>query len=288
MHASILQSLALVAATLAPLAIAIPMTHSMLLPGSHTASEITVVPSGGRVVHVGKDIHVVAANGTVIHVVATAARKSSKSTKARGLTQTGGWITDAQWLNPSDVPIASFKTSWTVPPAPVGKDDQLLYLFNCLEPGSGDAILQPVLQYGTSRLGGGEFWSVASWYLYDGAGVFTSSLVPVDVGQHLGAEIQLVGTSTGPAYSYTSQFTNIPGTGIIVSGAEEMKWASITLEAYGLTAMDDYPIGSTVFSGTSIDLVNGESPKIAWQIADDAADGISTKVSADGSIEISY
>ncbi|KAJ6561687.1 hypothetical protein B0H19DRAFT_1259338 [Mycena capillaripes] len=292
MRTSIIRSLgitALFASLLAPVALAFPVVNTVLTPGGYSdRTKITAVPPGGRIAHVGKDIHVHAANGTVVHIVTPTPHKSSPVTKARALAKTG-WITFASWFN-TGAPIGSFKTSWTVPPAPVGQHGQLLYLFNAIEPATGDAIMQPVLQYGISPAGGSQTqWGVASWYLFSDQ-IFHSSLIPVSVGQRLDGEVQLVGASTG--FDYNSQFTNIQGTGITVVGGEQLVWATITLEAYGVTVINDYPAGSTVFSGTNLELVSGEFPSITWSTLNDDADGLSTVVDVGGStsatIEIRY
>ncbi|KAF8310650.1 hypothetical protein DL93DRAFT_2084219 [Clavulina sp. PMI_390] len=52
-------------------------------------------------------------------------------------------------MNSYNSPINYFDTTWVVPRAPQRPNDgQLLFLFNSIEPALGDAILQPVLQYG--------------------------------------------------------------------------------------------------------------------------------------------
>ena len=48
--------------------------------------------------------------------------------------------------------------------------------------------LVPALQWGPSAAGGGEYWSVASWYVGGTSGAsFTASLVPVNAGDELTA-----------------------------------------------------------------------------------------------------
>jgi hypothetical protein len=52
---------------------------------------------------------------------------------------------------------------------------------------------------------------------------------------------------------------NIQGTGITVVGGEQLVWAAITLEPYRVAVISDYAAGSTVFSGTNLELVSGAS-----------------------------
>ncbi|KAJ7679297.1 hypothetical protein DFH06DRAFT_1415368 [Mycena polygramma] len=263
MRTSIIRSLvftALVAAILAPLALGAPAVNTVLTPGGLSdRTKITAVPPGGRIEHVGKKIHVIAANGTVLHVATPTPRTTSAATNAAALRQ--GWVTYASWSN-TGAPIGSFKSSWNVPKVPAGQHGELLYLFNSIEPAAGDAIMQPVLQYGISPAGGGQYWSVASWYIYQDQ-VFHSALVPVNVGQLLTGEIHLVGTSK-EGYAYNSRFTNIQATSFTIGGVEQLVWATVTLEAYGVTVINDYPAGSTVFSGTSLELTSGVFPAITW------------------------
>src|SRR5215469_10733241 len=76
-----------------------------------------------------------------------------------------GWITFASWYNHQGKPISYFGTDWNVPPAPTTYSGQTLFIFNSIEPASFDSILQPVLQFGPSAAGGGQFWAITSWYV---------------------------------------------------------------------------------------------------------------------------
>ncbi|KAJ7105024.1 hypothetical protein C8R44DRAFT_858749, partial [Mycena epipterygia] len=77
-------------------------------------------PAGGSsIAHIGADIHVIAAKASILHVVTPKATKVKAAGDRLGCT---------------------------------------VFLFNSIEPNSGDAILQPVLQYG-----GGAFWTLATW-----------------------------------------------------------------------------------------------------------------------------
>ena len=39
----------------------------------------------------------------------------------------------------------------------------VIFIFNGLEPTTENVIIQPVLQYGVSAAGGGNYWAIASW-----------------------------------------------------------------------------------------------------------------------------
>ena len=95
-----------------------------------------------------------------------------------------GWITYASWSNSTGTPVSSFSTQWYVPPAPIAEDGQIIFLFNGIQ--NSTMIYQPVLQWGVSAAGGGNYWAVASWYA-DGQGgpAFHSDLVRVNPGDLL-------------------------------------------------------------------------------------------------------
>ncbi|KAJ7624640.1 hypothetical protein FB45DRAFT_1005519 [Roridomyces roridus] len=272
-----------ISAILLPFAAAVPAarapTDRVLTPGGfRAASNITVIPTGGSLAHVGSEIHVFDSTGKVVSKHA-ATRQPTKTTPVA--PEETGWVADANWFN-NGVPIGSFKTTWSVPAVPASWVGQTIFLFNSIEPGTFDAIMQPVLQYGGSAAGGGQFWSVATWYLY-GDNTFFTTPVQVGVGQVLNGIVELVGTGAGNTFNYNSQFTNIGGTALTVVGGEELKWATLTLESYGVTGPSTYPAGSTVFSQTNLELSDGTFPSITWSTLSDPADGISTTVNTGGS-----
>lgn len=67
-----------------------------------------------------------------------------------------------QYQNPKKVSL--LYGEWAVPPAPPANDGQILYFWNGVEPDDNSAVLQPVLQWGSTPAGGGAYWAVASWY----------------------------------------------------------------------------------------------------------------------------
>ncbi|KAJ6465425.1 hypothetical protein C8R45DRAFT_1023135 [Mycena sanguinolenta] len=255
-------------------AIAAPATTQVLTPkGFRSASNAVEVPAGGKIVHVNEtNLHVLDSEGAVVHV--------ASKTSAAVVPEETGWVAYASFLN-TGAAIGSFKATWSVPPVPANFDGQTLFLFNSIEPATFDAIMQPVLQYGGSAAGGGEYWAVANWYLY-GDNTFFTTPVQVNPGQQLVGEVGLVGTS-GNTYNYNSAFTNLDVPSLTVDGGEELQWATITLETYSTTSSRDYPTGSTVFSGINLELSNGQFPSINWAVQSDPSDGITTTVNVEGS-----
>lgn len=190
-----------------------------------------------------------------------------------------GWVAYADWYNLGSSPISSFTTTWSVPPTPLTNHDQTVFLFNSIEPASGDAILQPVLQFGPSSAGGGSYWAVASWYLV-GSQTYYTNPVRVSVGQVLDGIITLT-SSIGSLYNYQTSFTNVAGTSLSAFASDELVWATETLEVYGTVASTDYPAGSTVFSGINIKTSAG-TPATVWLTTSDPSDGLTATVNTQG------
>jgi len=176
----------------------------------------------------------------------------------------GGWVTWATWVNATGSTISSFATTWKVPPPPTTQSGQLIYLFNALEDGTGSVILQPVLQWGVSGAGGGNFWGVASWYVDSNHHAFCTPVTPVNVGDNLTGMIT-VAIQADASLNYTSQFAGIPGSALIAQGLAELVVATETLEVYGLTMSSDYP-NAPMTPMAAIDLqIAGNPAPLNWQ-----------------------
>ncbi len=149
-----------------------------------------------------------------------------------------GWITYASWTNSTGSPVSSFSTQWIVPPPPIAEDGQVIFLFNGIQ--NSTMIYQPVLQWGVSAAGGGNYWAVACWYA-DGQGgqVFYSDLVRVNTDDLLTGIMTLTGQS-GSNFSYDCSFQGI-ATSLPIQNIPELTWCVETLEAYGITGATDYP-----------------------------------------------
>jgi len=151
-----------------------------------------------------------------------------------------GWQTYG-WWDSGDTPITYFSTEWTVPPAPATSFGQTIFLFNGIQnTGTNYGILQPVLQWGVSAIGGGAYWAVASWYVASGGQAFHSNLVRVNSGTVLQGVMTQTGVS-GANYSYDSTFQRIASTTLPVANIAPLHWANETLECYGLTQCSDLP-----------------------------------------------
>jgi len=260
--------------------LAAPSTTVLTPHGQRVATNVHEVPEDGEVRIVGQEIHLLDASGQVVHV----AQNDDSQIKATGTSGAAdafqtGWIAYADWYNEGSSPISKFTTTWKVPAAPATNNGQTVFLFNSIEPASGNAILQPVLQYGPSAAGGGSYWAVASWYLV-GSQTYYTTPVKTSAGATLDGVITL-DASSDSKYNYTTSFSNVAKTSLKASNAAELVWATETLEAYAITSIKDYPSGSTVFEDINIKLKSG-TPSVTWETSSDSNDGITATVNTQG------
>jgi hypothetical protein len=173
-----------------------------------------------------------------------------------------GWIVYADWSNTTGTPVSRFATTWTVPPAPATQSGQTIFLFNGIQ--NSTMIYQPVLQWGPSAAGGGNYWAVASWYA-DGQGgqAFYTSLVQVNPGDVLVGVMTLTGQA-GAAFNYDCNFQGIANTDLPIQNVDELTWCAETLEAYSLTQCSDYPnTADTAMTNIALQ-TGGTSPTLTW------------------------
>ncbi|MGO8756517.1 MAG: hypothetical protein ACLQG3_00180 [Terracidiphilus sp.] len=173
--------------------------------------------------------------------------------------QSGGWSTWATWNNQTGKSISSFATTWTVPPAPGKLGSQLVYLFNGLQNPAGSEILQPVLQWGVSGAGGGNFWSVASWHVDSNGHAYCTPTIQVNPGDVLTGAMTEVAVFSDGTRNYKCEFQGIAATSLMALGMAQLTAAEETLEAYGLDDPADYP--QTPFTAMAqIDIQAGGNP----------------------------
>ena len=176
-----------------------------------------------------------------------------------------GWVAYTSWSNQSGTPITSFESTWIVPPVPVTKSGQIVYLFNSLEIPELH-ILQPVLLWGTVSdvPGSGDFWTIASWWVGKTDKPFhLTELIPVNPGERLTGRITMY-RQEGPLYDYTCEFVGRTGTKLLAGNLPQLTDCTETLEAYNITSDSDYPdTDQTSFS--AISLQTGAAPaQFTW------------------------
>lgn len=182
-----------------------------------------------------------------------------------------GWITYAGWTNTGSSPINYFSTDWIVPSTPITYSGQTIFLFNGLQDNYQNAtdIIQPVLQYGVSGAGGGNYWAIANWCVI-GDQAFHSPLANVNSGNSLQGVITFTGQS-GQSYNYQSTFTGYPQTTFTVDIENvegnivgEQHWAAETMEAYNITQYTDYPSDSDVMMSSIQIETSGNNAILSW------------------------
>jgi hypothetical protein len=207
---------------------------------------------------------------------------SNINSKISAADTDNGWITCAYWENNSNKPITYFSTNWIVPSPPIiplQDSDQIVYLFNGLEPNSESFILQPVLQWGLSTPPptGGNYWAISNWFVAGYTDYFYDSLIRVSPGTILQGIMKLTSDS-GNAYSYNSSFivdsagTILQGDTLQVNNIAQLTVAFQTLEVYGITECTEYP-ADTMVKMTNIQIkMDSIYPTITWNPGDFVTD----------------
>jgi hypothetical protein len=175
---------------------------------------------------------------------------------------TNGWVESA-----SAMTSTSYKrmiVTWAVPPDPGSYNGQTVFLF----PGFEDykdvvSILQPVLQYGSSAAGGGEYWSVAAWNCCPGGTADYSSLIGANNGT-----VGTIWSNCNPGVNKcatwnveaketgSGQTTTLTAT---PSEGQEFNWAfGAALEVYGITQCDQYPSFGNTGDSFTVQLYDNE------------------------------
>ena len=211
---------------------------------------------------------------------------------AGAVPATNGWVVYAGWTNSSGQAISSFSTRWKVPPVPATSSGQTIFLFNGIQ--NSGFILQPVLQWGSSFAGGGNYWAIANWYV-DGQGglALHSTLVQVNPGDDLLGVMTLTGKA-GTSYSYLSSFAGFATTNLQVNNIEQLTWANETLEVYGVANCSDYPdTNKTAMRAIEIKTEGNTEAIINWQAVNSVTDcgqhcAIVSNASPGGEVDLFY
>jgi hypothetical protein len=202
-----------------------------------------------------------------------------------------GWITYAYWNNNTGQPISSFSTTWVVPPVPATQSGQIIFLFNGIQ--NSTMIYQPVLQWGKSQAGGGNFWAVASWYADGQAGpAFHSTPVPVNVGQTLVGIVTLIGQSAS-GFTYNCEFQGIANTSLAIANVQQLTQAVETLEAYQLQHCSDYPDCELTAMRNIAIACGSTTPSTSWTVQNLVTDCgqhcvIVSNSATEGEVDICY
>jgi hypothetical protein len=188
------------------------------------------------------------------------AHPEAKATPAFG----SGWITFASWTNTTGTPASSFSTTWVIPDPPATQSGQVIFLFPGIQ--NETMIYQPVLQWGVSAAGGGNYWAVASWYVGGQGGLaLHSNLVQVNPGDTLVGVMTRTGQS-GARFNYNCVFKGIANASLPIANVDQLTWFVETLECYGITKASDYP-GAALTEMRDISIATGSAnPAMTWGV----------------------
>jgi hypothetical protein len=254
----------------------------VLTPGGwRPKSQVHLLETGQHVSGKGRRLRVIeTSTGKVVQDLGETSKKKILRTgrvgKSLGTTPNfpdTAWIENSSWTNDSGEPIVYFSSKWVVPQEPASNNNQTIYLFNGLQQTpTGPYILQPVLQWGSSPIGGGNYWSIANWYMNGQNGpaiTLKQGPIKVNPGDVLQGIMTLTNQS-GDEFSYTSSFAGYPALDIPVTEIDQLTWACETLECYYLTQCSDYPNTTrTTFYDIEIkvgqSVLTGKDATINWQ-----------------------
>lgn len=78
-----------------------------------------------------------------------------------------GWMITTWWNSPTW--LRRLYVDYAVPTAP-SVNGALNYFFSSFESSDPGVIIQPVLAYGANPAGGGNYWTITSWYVWNNNG----------------------------------------------------------------------------------------------------------------------
>jgi len=187
----------------------------------------------------------------------------------------GGWQTWSLFENPTS--LDSFLGYFTIPDVPKDYSQQTLFMFTGLQnfnwipgPDAGPApsdfeIIQPVLQYGPSAAGGGEYWTLASWYVTIDAGFIVSDLLRVTAGDTIFGNMTLIAPDTWFIYGKTLKGGVVTQITVDRPRLVSNPWAYCTLEVYDNSEdCANYPVTPQTYSKLFI-TSNGKPVIPQWQ-----------------------
>jgi hypothetical protein len=176
-----------------------------------------------------------------------------------------GWITFAYWNRPSGHAITADTARWIVPPVPARWDSQTIFLFNGIDLPTG-WILQPVLAYGPTIAGGGQYWSASCFnVLQTGQNWAATTPFQVIPGDTVVGVTDSAPPGSGNSYYCSVHASNGYGATLYDVGSwPEYTQAVETLEAYNLLTCNDYPnTDSTAFKSIGL-YTHGGVPTLSW------------------------
>jgi len=179
-----------------------------------------------------------------------------------------------------------FDRTWKVPRAPVGVQGQLLYLFtglvNTWSPpfaagteedstllgmqlaAGAEDIIQPVLQWGAGPAGGGNCWSMASWYVSDVA--IHSDLKQTTSGHTIYGTMHKSNQNSWKIVTADKTSGTLTQISVQRDNTYYEPWAFVTLEVYEVASCLAYPNDPVAFKNLLVQ-ANGVTKTPRWLVS---------------------
>jgi len=183
------------------------------------------------------------------------ARVAGAEAAAGEVPSVNGWIIASWWDAPTWV--RRLYENFTVPANPAA-NGAVVFLFPSFEGiGGSGSIVQPVLQWGNNGAFGGNYWTIASWYVW-GSNSVHSAPIRVRAGDFLwggleASDCQANGTHC--SWMITTRSRDLGrSTAIRIRGATQYRSVQGgVLEVYDLTGCDQLPASRAVrFAGLQV------------------------------------
>jgi hypothetical protein len=176
-----------------------------------------------------------------------------------------GWVEASNWNAPSALGVLS--ANFPVPSAPTS-NGATIFFFPGSEPGDGSTILQPVLQYGSSAGGGGNYWAAASWFCCPAGWSNYSPLINVNVGDTILGTMTATCSGSSCNWSIVTSDTT-SGTSTTLSAANvtsPFTWDfGGVLESYSVGDCSQYPAAGTIaFTNIALQDQSGNAMQPSW------------------------
>jgi hypothetical protein len=170
-----------------------------------------------------------------------------------------GWVENSYAYAPAANPwFGRAYSAWTVPRNPISISNQLLYYFPGFQNLSGTlSIIQPVMQWGNNGRFGGNYWSIASWFV-NTAGVAVHSTPKTVVtgnvidGSMIGSNCTAAGSCTWTITTKVRNSSTLITTLVRTPGVVYNWAAPAALEAYRLTACNQYQGNTGIYISTDL------------------------------------
>ncbi|HKJ81322.1 MAG TPA: T9SS type A sorting domain-containing protein, partial [Ignavibacteriaceae bacterium] len=165
----------------------------------------------------------------------------------------------------TDPVITCYSTEWIVPDPPSQKGKQIIYIFNALT--TLNDIVQPVLQWGDSPAGGGDYWAICNWYVTRSGNAIFDTLIKVNSGTRLHGEINVIQQSNG-LFSYRIGFKGF-NSFMQINDLPLINIPIEALEAYNIQSCNEYPADEKIKMGNINIKVDSINPEMRWYSYDD-------------------